>query len=97
MNNKEIEEIVEGILIAITNIDTEEELRESITNALKTTAQKAKEEVEEAVDYRIVGAYGDMMQFAQQNKQIVGPFITEKNEYYLTLEQIERFLQTLKK
>jgi len=43
---------------------------------------------EKALAYRITAVYANIMQFAHQNNQIV----SEKNNYYVTLEQLEKFL-----
>lgn len=45
---------------------------------------------EEKVAYRLTGMYADLMQFAQSNHQVVG----EKNDYYITLQQLEGALQS---
>lgn len=48
---------------------------------------------EKALAYRITAVYGNIMQFAHQNSQTVG----EKNDYYITLEQLEKFLLEMPK
>lgn len=48
---------------------------------------------EEALAFRITAVYADLMQLAQQNNQTVG----EKNDYYVTLQQLENALLNMPK
>lgn len=48
---------------------------------------------EEALAFRITAVYADLMQLAHANKQVVG----EKNDYYVTLQQLENALLAMPK
>lgn len=48
---------------------------------------------EEALLYRVTEVFANCMRIAHQNKQCVGA----KNDYYITLEQLERELLTMPK
>lgn len=48
---------------------------------------------EEALAFRITAVYANLMRIAHSNNQTVG----EKNDYYITLEQLERELLAMPK
>lgn len=48
---------------------------------------------EEKLAYRITRVYAELMQLAHNNRQTVG----EKNDYYVTLEQLENALMAMQK
>jgi hypothetical protein len=49
-----------------------------------------RNEMQEKVSYRLTAMYAYLMQFAHSNKQTTG----EKNDYYVTLEQLEGALKS---
>lgn len=59
----------------------------------KMAVADAISDCEESLAFRITAVYGNIMQFSHQNNQIVG----EKNDYYITLEQLEKFLLAMPK
>ena len=64
-----------------------EDVRAFIDSLL--TAQAT--EMIEKLDYKLIDMYANLMQFAHSNNQVAG----EKNNYYVTLEHLERSLQDL--
>ena len=48
---------------------------------------------EEAMAFRITAVYANLMQLAHSNKQTVG----DKNDYYVTLKQLENALMSMPK
>ena len=43
----------------------------------------------EKIEYYLLGMYANLMQFAHSNNQVIGT----KNDYYITLEHLERALK----
>lgn len=48
---------------------------------------------EEALDHRIATVFGNILKFSHMNYQVIG----EKNDYYVTLEQLHKFLLEMPK
>jgi len=53
--------------------------------------QEVRAEERESNVFQLAGLYGDVMQFAHSQKQVIG----KKNDYYVTLEQFETLLKSL--